>query len=366
MDIVCGGGQRTRAARGTGGLRDAAVRSAVRKRRRRVSAQQAGAERVRSAALCRASCGARLSCTGNSSTTLALRVACLASPRAMPLALSSALARASPRRALAPAPRPRRAPRPCRTPRAAGDNGSSSSNGNGAAPPKQQETWWQKVSRELDLGPAGFEDGSASGVMGAMDFGEAVTSEEEQALAAAREYVGEGNPMTKEQAAILKRRMGGSYRGFFKEWVEPKGDAVDEGIVFFDKARTKLPKPSKPGVAGVARVARALWLALRGAASARVRPARTHGGCAQHTACYRLVGCVRNPLRAAALTAVRRASGVGRRLCHKLRGLLAGAAAHAVGRGRRAGRRGGAHVRRRQPRLRQPHASFRRPQNARG
>lgn len=203
----------------------------------------------------------------------------------MPLALSSALARAAPRRSLAPAPRPRRAPRPCR-PRA--DNGSSS-NGNGAAPPKQQETW-QKVSRELDLGPAGFEDGSASGVMGAMDFGEAVTSEEEQALAAAREYVGEGVPMTKEQAAILKKRMGGSYRGFFKEWVEPKGDAVDEGIVFYDKART----------ADVLRVALALhvwrlalWLALRGPASAFTRPARTHGGCALRTACCRLVGCSR-------------------------------------------------------------------------
>ena len=153
--------------------------------------------------------------------------------------LSSALtARATPRRSLAPALRPRRAP--CaRRPRASGDNGSSG-NGNGSAPPKPpppKETWWQKISRELDLGPAGFEDGSASSVMGAMDFGEASTAEEAEALAAARDYVGDGVPMTPEQSAALKKRIGGSYRGFFKEWVEPKGDAVDEGIVFYDKVR---------------------------------------------------------------------------------------------------------------------------------
>ena len=116
----------------------------------------------------------------------------------MPLALSSALAaRATPRRSLGHAARPRRALRPCR-PRAAGDNG----NGNGNAPskpPPPPETWWQKISRELDLGPAGFEDGSASGVMGAMDFGEAVSEQDEEALKAAREYVGEGIPMTEQQ-----------------------------------------------------------------------------------------------------------------------------------------------------------------------
>jgi hypothetical protein len=152
--------------------------------------------------------------------------------------LSSALAaRATPRHSLAPALRPRRAP--CaRRPRASGDNGS---NGNGSAPPKpppQSETWWQKVVRELDLGPAGFEDGSASSVMGAMDFGEASSAEEAEALAAAREYVSADTPMTPEQSAALKKRIGGSYRGFFKEWVEPKGDAVDEGIVFYDKVRS--------------------------------------------------------------------------------------------------------------------------------
>ena len=160
----------------------------------------------------------------------------------MPCALSSALALAAPRRALASPPRPRRPQRPCR-PRAAGDSdsssGSSSGSSNGSAPPTQ-ETFWQKISRELDLGPAGFEDGSASGVMGAMDFGEAVSKEEEQALAAAREYVGQGIPLTAEQASALKKRMGGSYRGFFKEWVEPKGDAIDEGIVFYDKVCSRL------------------------------------------------------------------------------------------------------------------------------
>jgi len=130
---------------------------------------------------------------------------------------SAALAgRALPRRSPAPSPRPCRAGRAQRgrRPRCASENG------NGAPPtPPPQESWWQRLSRDLDLGPAGWEDGSASGVMGAMDFGEATTQEEGEALEAAKAYVGEGVPMTAEQSAALKKRIGGSYRGFFKEWV---------------------------------------------------------------------------------------------------------------------------------------------------
>ena len=218
---------------------------------------------------------------------------------------SSALAaRALPRRSLAAAPRSRRAT--CaRRPRASGANGS---NGNGSAPPQPpppKESWWQKVVRDLDLGPAGFEDGSASSVMGAMDFGEASSAEEAEALAAAREYVGPETPMTPEQSAALKKRIGGSYRGFFKEWVEPKGDAVDEGIVFYDKVRSR-------GAQRRARRGHSQLLQRCGAdGAARLLPAR---------------------------------AGDGQRLLHQLGGVLAGAAACPAGGGRRAGCGGGANV----------------------
>jgi hypothetical protein len=153
----------------------------------------------------------------------------------------------APRRAAAagPAPHPRRAPRPLRRlappPRAQRAEGDGAAPQSSSAPDAAPLSWWQKLARDLDLGPAGFEDGSARGVMGAMDFGEASTPEEAEALAAAKEYVGGegGERMTAEQRAALQRKIGGSYKGFFKEWVEPKGDAVDRGIVFYDEATGK-------------------------------------------------------------------------------------------------------------------------------
>jgi hypothetical protein len=107
------------------------------------------------------------------------------------------------------------------TPRATPDDGDAAPQGD-AAPPAAPLSWWQKIAADLDLGPAGFEDGSARDLMGAMDFAEATSPEEDAALAAAREFVGgpDGQRMTPEQSAALKKKIGGSYRGFFKEWVE--------------------------------------------------------------------------------------------------------------------------------------------------
>jgi hypothetical protein len=198
-----------------------------------------------------------------------------------PQAAPSRHARAT--RALRPAAAPRRRAAPALgMPRATPGDGDAAAQGD-AAPPAAPLSWWQKLAADLDLGPAGFEDGSARDLMGAMDFAEATSPEEDAALAAAREFVGgpDGQRMTPEQSAALKKKIGGSYRGFFKEWVEvrnsasaaqaqrvscrsrirtllicrccvsradalcgaadavraaqPKGDAVDEGIVFYDK-----------------------------------------------------------------------------------------------------------------------------------
>jgi hypothetical protein len=148
------------------------------------------------------------------------------SRRAAPPPAPRCCARAAPPPPRRAAPHRRRAT-PCRAERDDATSSSSNTSSDSAPPPPDAAplSWWQKLARDLDLGPAGFEDGSASDLMGAMDFAEATSPEEEAALAAAKEYVGEGGVrMTDEQSAALKKKIGGSYRGFFKEWVEARND----------------------------------------------------------------------------------------------------------------------------------------------
>jgi len=53
--------------------------------------------------------------------------------------------------------------------------------------------------------------------------------------------------MSKEQYAALRRRVGGSAKGFFKTWVEVKGEYTDKGYVSEESTNV----PALPFLVGV-------------------------------------------------------------------------------------------------------------------
>ncbi|KAH7434973.1 hypothetical protein KP509_06G043200 [Ceratopteris richardii] len=68
-------------------------------------------------------------------------------------------------------------------------------------------------------------------VLEALDFSEVRSADDAQLLEDARYATSMGEKMSREQYAALRRKIGGTYRDFFKDSIEVEGDFVDEGWV---------------------------------------------------------------------------------------------------------------------------------------
>ncbi|BAB93184.1 unknown protein [Oryza sativa Japonica Group] len=79
------------------------------------------------------------------------------------------------------------------------------------------------------------EKGSKQSLFGsiteALDFSQVRSEKDAELLYEAREATKDGGRMTKEQYGALRRKIGGTYKDFFKSYVDVDGEYVEEGWV---------------------------------------------------------------------------------------------------------------------------------------
>jgi len=86
-----------------------------------------------------------------------------------------------------------------------------------------------------------------SSIISALDFVETASKSDAELLYEAKYGELKDGKMSKEQYAALRRRVGGSAKGFFKTWVEVKGEYTDKGYVSEESTNV----PALPFLVGV-------------------------------------------------------------------------------------------------------------------
>jgi hypothetical protein len=79
------------------------------------------------------------------------------------------------------------------------------------------------------------------GILGSFDLAEVRSKSDAVLLYEAKYEAKKGAKMTTEQAAALRRKVGGTAKDYWKSWIEPQGEYVDKGYVSDDEAGPAIP-----------------------------------------------------------------------------------------------------------------------------
>ncbi|KAL4620703.1 hypothetical protein ACB092_06G174600 [Castanea dentata] len=93
----------------------------------------------------------------------------------------------------------------------------------------------------------------------ALDFSQVRSAEDAQLLDEAREFTRSGGRMNREQYGALRRKIGGTYKDFFKSYIEVDGQYVEDGWV--DKTCKVCKKDTKGEARQVDRLGRYVHVA---------------------------------------------------------------------------------------------------------